>query len=134
MTTIRAAGGVVWRDGPAGPQVAVIHRPRHGDWTLPKGKLDAGESEAEAACREVGEEVGVGVRLGADLGIVRYHVDGRPKTVRYWSMAAGPGGFEPSDEVDRLRWLEPEQARRCLTYPLDREVLDRFLALPAEKR
>ena len=117
---VRAAGGVVIRDG----LVVLVHRPRYDDWTLPKGKLDAGESFEEAAIREIDEETGLRTRLVRELPAVYYEVRGRPKVVRYWLMeVASDPGFVPNDEVDELRWLEPAAARSLLSYDRDRDVL-----------
>jgi len=132
---IRAAGGVVWRpadsvDGHAGLEVAVIHRPRYDDWSLPKGKLAPGESDLDAAVREVLEETGFHVRVGRPLGETRYDKAGptgtRPKVVRWWAMQAEGGVFSPTREVDDLRWLSLAQASDRLTRVTDRDVLERF--------
>ena len=118
---IEAAGGVVAR---ADGRVAVVHRPRYDDWTLPKGKLDAGESFEQAALREVEEETGLRARLVRELPPARYDVRGRPKVVRYWLMVVvDDPGFELNDEVDQLRWLSPADAMALLTYDRDKEVL-----------
>jgi 8-oxo-dGTP diphosphatase len=127
---VRAAGGVVWRPGPHGePEVLVVHRPRYDDWSLPKGKLDPGETDEECARREVEEETGLRCTLGAELASVSY-VDrkGRPKEVRYWAMTVVDGSFVPSEEVDELRWLTVDRARSLLSYRRDGDVLDSFLA------
>jgi 8-oxo-dGTP diphosphatase len=117
---VRAAGGVVARDG----LIALVHRPRYDDWTLPKGKLDAGESFEEAALREIEEETGMRARLVRELPETHYEVRGRPKVVRYWLMEVeSDPGFVANDEVDELRWLEPAQASALLTYERDRDVL-----------
>ncbi len=118
---IEAAGGVIIRDG----KIAVVHRDRYDDWSLPKGKLDAGESFEEAALREVLEETGLECELGLELEPVSY-VDqkGRPKLVRYWLMEVTGGDFEANDEVDEMRWLEPAEAARLLSYPHDRELVE----------
>lgn len=118
---IEAAGGVIIRDG----KIAVVHRDRYDDWSLPKGKLDAGESFEEAALREVREETGLECQLGRELEPVSY-VDqkGRPKLVRYWLMEVTEGDFEANDEVDEMRWLAPDEAARLLTYPHDRELVE----------
>jgi 8-oxo-dGTP pyrophosphatase MutT (NUDIX family)/phosphohistidine phosphatase SixA len=138
--TIRAGGGVVWRpaadaDQDGRVEVALVHRPRYDDWSLPKGKLIPGETVFDGAVREVLEETGHRVRLGRSLGEVRYQKrsDGllREKVVRYWAMQAVGGGFTPSREVDELRWLPPEEARLLATRSSDQEVLDRFSAAPA---
>ena len=117
---IQAAGGVVMRDG----QVALVHRPRYDDWTLPKGKLDPDETSEEAALREVWEETGLHVRLERELPSTSYQVRGRPKRVRYWLMSvSADDGFTPNDETDELRWLAPAEAAALLTHDRDRGVL-----------
>lgn len=133
MTAVRvtpAAGGVVWRGDAAAPEVALVHRPRYDDWTLPKGKLHVGETELACAVREVAEETGARVAVGRRLQRVRYDVEGEPKTVAYWAMRYLDGAFGPDDEVDGLQWLAPGAARRLLSYDVDRAVLDGFLAAP----
>ena len=122
---IEAAGGVVVRESADGaPEVAVIHRPRYDDWSLPKGKLERGESWEEAAVREVREETGYECRLVHELSPIRYtDRKGRPKMVRYWLMEAVDGSFEPGDEADELRWVGGQEASRLLTYAHDRELV-----------
>ena len=120
----RAAGGLVVRDGPRGPEAAVVHRPRYDDWSLPKGKLRAGERWQDAALREVREETGMRCELGDELAPARYRDrKGRPKLVRYWLMRPIDGSFEPGDEVDELRWLDPERAAELLDYEHDRALV-----------
>jgi 8-oxo-dGTP diphosphatase len=119
---VRAAGGLVIRDG----MVAVVHRPKYDDWSLPKGKLDPGEGWEEAAVREVEEETGVRARIVAELAPSRYRDrKGRPKTVRWYRMdVVDAGTFEADAEVDELRWLTPEEARALLHYDHDRALLE----------
>ena len=128
--TIRAAGGVVVRRLDRAAEVLLVHRPKYGDWSLPKGKLDDGETFESAALREVEEETGVRCRLGAELDTVRYRVaNGRPKVVRYWSMVPVEGRIEDraaDHEVDRVRWVELGEARTLLTYPHDAALLNRI--------
>jgi 8-oxo-dGTP pyrophosphatase MutT (NUDIX family) len=124
---VRAAGGVVRRHGPGGPEVAVVHRPRYDDWSFPKGKLDPGESWEDAALREVREEIGVSCRLGGELTAASYSVPKGRKVVRYWLMEPESGDFAPNDEVDEVRWLPPVEAERLLSYDHDR-VLAREVA------
>ncbi len=121
---VEAAGGVLLRPGEEGYEVCVVHRPRYGDWTLPKGKLEPDETFEEAALREVEEETGLRCELGAELGGTHY-VDGkgRPKIVRYWLMEVVGGEFEPNDEVDDLRWMTAHDAVDALTYERDRELV-----------
>ena len=127
--TVRAAGGVVWRRTPVGRvELALVHRPAYDDWSFPKGKLDADESERSAALREVEEETGLRGSLGRDLGVVSY-IDGRgrPKTVRYWEMEIHEGSMpKPANEVDEVRWVALALAGQMLTYEHDRALLDRF--------
>ena len=126
---IFAAGGVVWRRGEGGVEVVLVHRPRYDDWSLPKGKLDKGESFEEAALREVEEETGLRCELGPFLDEVGYrdHKD-REKLVRWWAMEAGEGEFAPDDEVDELRWTPLDEAASMLTYEIDRRLLERLRA------
>jgi 8-oxo-dGTP diphosphatase len=117
---IRAAGGVVVRDG----RIAVVHRPRYDDWSLPKGKLEPGETFEQAALREVEEESGLRCRLEEELEPNRYEVNGRPKVVRWWRMSVVEDlGFTPNDEVDELRWVTPEEALELLEYEHDRRLV-----------
>ena len=117
--TIRAAGGVVIRGGAHGPEVLIVHRPRYDDWSLPKGKREAGETDEQCAVREVDEETGVRCSLGPEL-LPQKYVDrkGRPKVVRYWLMHPGrERPFIPNDEVDRVRWVSMAAVGDELTYP-----------------
>jgi 8-oxo-dGTP diphosphatase len=117
---VQAAGGVIVRDG----RVALVHRPRYDDWTLPKGKVEPGEESEQAALREVCEETGLRCRLGRELEPTSYtDHKGRPKRVRYWLMEPESGEFAPNEEVDDLRWLGPEQAAALLTHDRDRALL-----------
>ena len=132
-----AAGTVLYRadNESARPLIAVIHRPHRGDISLPKGKLEAGEVPPVAAFRETVEETGITPRLGRSLGTVSYEVpaSGRhrkkrlvPKQVHYWAAERVSGEFVANNEVDRMEWVDIEEASRVLTYDTDREVLDRF--------
>jgi len=119
---IRAAGGVVRRGG----LIAVVHRPQHDDWSLPKGKLEPGEDDATAAVLEVREETGRDAVIEQDLGTVSYEVaNGRPKTVRWYLMTASADVDDLADDVDDVRWLAPEKLEEILTYATDRDVLAR---------
>ena len=122
---VYAAGGAVWRRDPDGlVEVLLVHRPRYDDWSLPKGKLDDGETMSACALREVHEETGLVCELGDELVDLSYrdHKD-RPKVVRYWAMTVVSGRFEPNSEVDEVRWLAFAAAAEALTYPHDRAVL-----------
>ncbi|TCB95548.1 NUDIX domain-containing protein [Micromonospora zingiberis] len=132
VAVIRAAGGVVWRPAPdGGVQVCLVHRPRYGDWTLPKGKLEPGEHPLLAAAREVAEEADAQAVPQVRLPSVQYRSEGLLKTVDYWSMrAVGTGGFQPGTEVDEVRWLGVDDAIPMVSYPHDAEVLAAFAALP----
>ena len=130
---VKASGGVVWRRAPGGDvELVVVHRPRYDDWSLPKGKLDPGESWEDAALREVEEEVGLRCRLGPELESTSYRdTKARKKTVRYWAMEL-PEGRQPveGDGVDELAWLTPNEADEKLSWGRDRAVLR---SLPVEE-
>src|SRR3954465_346148 len=113
---VLAAGGVVVRDD---GRIAVIHRPRYDDWSLPKGKLDAGEGFEDGAVREGREEAGVRGRIVGELESTTYaDRKGREKLVRWYRMEldGDPSDFAPNDEVDELRWLTPGEAGARLTH------------------
>jgi 8-oxo-dGTP diphosphatase len=124
--TVHAAGGVVLRRTSDGaPEVLLVHRPRYDDWSIPKGKLEVGETHEAAAVREVQEETGLLAELGAELPSSRY-VDrhGRDKVVRYWLMTPiTQGAWAPNDEVDDVVWISPGDAGELLTYDADRRLL-----------
>jgi 8-oxo-dGTP diphosphatase len=127
---IEAAGGVLWRRsvGGRGVEVALVHRPKYDDWSLPKGKLTTREHVVTGALREVREETGHDAVVGRPLGEIRYLKDGSPKRVRYWALRESGGGFEPNAEVDQLMWLPPREGRLHLAPDRDRDMLARFAA------
>lgn len=131
---ILAAGALCWRLHKGELQVLVIRRPRYGDWSFPKGKLDDGETLPECAVREVSEEVGLKIRLGVPLPITRYYVGGksnsgsgrqRSKEVWYWAAEVMEGKAEPDGkETDEVRWVSTDKARRMLSNEGDIPPLD----------
>lgn len=123
--TTLAAGAVLWRDGEGGVEVAVVHRPHYDDWSLPKGKVDPGESLPATAAREIHEETGYRAALDNLLSKVTYPVGGRTKVVYYWVAHVTGGRFSPNDEVDELRWVSVARARELLSYDVDVEVVDK---------
>ncbi|KAB1660330.1 NUDIX hydrolase [Pseudoclavibacter chungangensis] len=132
LTSVYAAGAVLWRQEGDKIRVLVIHRDRHRDHSLAKGKVDPGETLPETAAREVLEETGYPATLGAPLGSVEYDLpSGRRKEVHYWTAEVTEEMFRehpftPNDEVDRVEWLSVRKARKLVSYELDRDVLDRF--------
>lgn len=129
---ILAAGAVVWRSRGGTIEVALVYRPRYDDWSLPKGKVERGESTRVAAAREVREETGARVALGRFLTKTRYRVGRDRKTVEYFAGRYLKGSFTPSDEVSSLRWTSLADAAALLSYEHDRAVLTAFAALPAD--
>ncbi len=129
---VRAAGGVIVFELNGEPLVLATHRPHYDDWSIPKGKLDVGETEEQCAVREVLEETGLHVHLHEELPVANY-IDhkGRPKTVRYWRMTLDLQQhrvdvlppFVPNDEVDEVRWLSPPDAQTLLHYEHDRDLV-----------
>jgi 8-oxo-dGTP diphosphatase len=119
---VKAAGGIVIRDG----RVLLVHRPRYGDWTLPKGKLEPGETWRDAAVREVEEETGLNCEAGEEAGRT-FYVDqtGRDPEVRYYRMEADGEPFA-QNEVDEVRFVPLAEARELVSYDRDRELLERL--------
>ena len=127
---VRAAGGVIWRMSAGAIEVALVHRPKYRDWTFPKGKLELGETDEQAAHREVLEETGFECVLGRELSPVRYRdAKNRVKQVRYWEMTIASGSFLANDEVDELAWLPLAEAGSRLTYAHDADLLVAFARL-----
>lgn len=129
---VYAAGAVCWRVDDGKIMVLVIHRTRRRDVSLPKGKLDPGETLPQTAVREIAEETGLAVDLGVPLGITNYTMpNGREKVVHYWAAevtddAIRDSTFVPNDEVAALEWLPLAKAIPALSYKRDVEILDRF--------
>jgi 8-oxo-dGTP diphosphatase len=133
--TVQAAGGVLWRrDGTGEVEIALVHRPRYDDWSLPKGKLDPGEHPLAGALREIEQETGFAAVPGRPLGSLEYVAFGAPKRVRYWSCRATTGRFRASREVDRLTWVGLADAEARIEPERDGPVLRRFAAGPRDTR
>ncbi|HWM33582.1 MAG TPA: NUDIX hydrolase [Pseudolysinimonas sp.] len=138
---VLAAGALCWRVTAKGRvKVLLVHRTQHCDISLPKGKLDPGETLPETAVREIAEETGLLIRLGPPLGVVEYRLsDGRDKVVYYWSAEVSPEAranstFVSNDEIESLHWMSLKKARARMSYPHDRDLLDRFAELHAQGR
>jgi 8-oxo-dGTP diphosphatase len=130
---VRAAGGVVVRRNPAGPELLVVHRPRYDDWTLPKGKAEAGESDEETARREVEEETSLFCEPGDEVAVSEYEdARGRPKRVRYFLMTIADGvEAVPRNEIDEVRWVTRDDALELLSYARDRAIVESLDVLAA---
>lgn len=134
-TAIYAAGAVVWRRVEGKLRILLIHRTKYRDVTLPKGKVDPGEMLAQTAAREVEEETGIRVHLGVPVGVSRYYMrPKRQKVVHYWAAEATEEAirastFVPNGEIAALEWVTLKKARAQLSYPIDVEILDAFVAL-----
>ena len=124
---IEAAGGLLWNDTPHGRKLALIHRERYDDWTLPKGKREPGESWQETALREVWEETGCEAQLESFAGSTAYTVKGVAKVVLFWNMSiVEECKFKPNPEVDGMEWLAREDALGRMSYEGEREVVRRL--------
>jgi 8-oxo-dGTP diphosphatase len=122
---VRAAGGVVVRGKGDDTEFLLAHRPRYDDWSLPKGKLDNGESFKAGALREIKEETGFDTAPLAMVGAIAYETpNGNGKVVRYWLLRAGDGKFRANPEVDLIGWFPMKKAWKRLSYSRDREVLE----------
>lgn len=121
-----SAGGLLWREQGGVKMLAVVHRPRYDDWSLPKGALKKGETWQQAALREVFEETACQARLEAFAGCACYQLQAynTPKLVLFWHMALESEGIlTPNEEIDTVAWMTVEQALERLTYPDERAIL-----------
>jgi 8-oxo-dGTP diphosphatase len=141
LEPVLAAGAVCWKITAKGKlRILVVHRTRHTDVSLPKGKVDPGETLPETAVREIAEETGLIVGLGPPLGVVEYDLpNGKPKVVYYWAAetdahAIANSTFVSNDEIEELTWMSVKRARARLSYPHDVDIVDRFAELAAQCR
>jgi 8-oxo-dGTP diphosphatase len=124
---IRAAGGIVLEVCDREPRILMVHRPRFGDWTLPRGKVKHGETDEGAALREVTEESGLACYLDCEVGQMHYRDrKGRAKLARYWIMRPQSGQFACNTEVDEIAWLNLAAASRRATRSGEAELLSRL--------
>jgi len=130
--TVIAAGSVIWRKRDNQIQIALVHRPRYDDWSLPKGKQDLGESLIACAYRETLEETNLKVSFGPYIGDIEYFVAEGLKKVYYWSarLADDSPEFHPNEEVDLLEWQSLEDAIEKSTRDSDREIIEKFVNTP----
>lgn len=133
--TVVAGGAVCWKVVDGEVRVLLVHRTQHKDVSLPKGKCDPGETVPETARREILEETGLHITLGAYLGRVDYLLpSSKPKEVHYWAAEVDPGEaerapFESNDEIYALEWVGIKKAMKKLTYEHDADILENFDAL-----
>lgn len=131
IRVVPAAGAVLYRVEDGVPACAIVHRSRYDDWSLPKGKVDSGESLPTTAIREILEETGFESVLESLIGTTAYPLkESTRKEVTYWSARSLGGRFAPNSEVDELRWLPVEEAKALVSYALDRKILTRFASTP----
>jgi len=130
LPTIWAAGTAPYRTRNGKIEFLIVHRKRYSDWSLPKGKLDRGESFKRCAERETEEESGVTGVVEAAIGTVGYVTGaGNNKVVRYWLLRVKEHDFAPNAEVDKVRWLRPKKAIEKATYTRDSAILTAAAAM-----
>ena len=123
-SVIQAAGGILWKEDGTEKKLAVVHRHKHNDWSLPKGKVNPGESWKKAAQREVLEETGYIGKLKNYAGSISYLLNGKPKIVLFWHMNAKSEDIEKMNgEVDEVRWLTVDEAAELMDYPDEIEMI-----------
>lgn len=124
---IRAAGGVILSGDHHPVQVLMVYRSAFRDWSIPKGKVKYGETDQDAALREVREETGLNCELGRELGAMHYlDRKGRSKVARYWAMLQVNGQLDANAEVSDFEWVALDEAARRATRSGDREFLEKL--------
>ena len=133
---ILAAGALVWRKSKEKKiEIAVIHRPKYNDWTIPKGKVELNESSIACAYREVIEETSLETEFAMYLGEVKYQSLDGPKQVSFWSaQVVKENTFTPNSEVDEIKWVEAAKAAKFLSLESDKEILSKFNKLKYESK
>jgi 8-oxo-dGTP diphosphatase len=136
VSEIQAAGAIVWRRNDSDViEIALVHRAKYDDWSIPKGKVEGDESLVACAYREVVEETGFSVRFGQLVGSSRYEVNGVPKTVTYWAARLlGEQGKPNPEEVDAIRWVSCEEAKELLARDSDRQLIDTFMLIEPDTK
>jgi 8-oxo-dGTP diphosphatase len=130
VDVIQSAGGLLWRDTQQGRELLLIHRPKYDDWTLPKGKLEPGESWTQAAIREVWEETGCKAEITSFAGCICYTYQGTPKVVLFWNMKViGDCQFHPTKEVDRIQWVKADELQKKLSYRDEKRLVKKISKL-----
>lgn len=134
--SITAAGALVWRRNEEDQiEIALVHRPKYDDWSIPKGKIEGNEALIACAYREVVEETGFGVRFGPKLGEISYRTENGLKTVTYWSARfLHIEGTPNPQEVDEVRWILASEVKEFLTRDSDREILRRFFEIDLDTK
>jgi len=123
-SVIQAAGGIIWKVEDQQKKLAIVHRHKHKDWSLPKGKLDPGETWKKAALREVLEETGCVGKIKSYAGSISYVLNGKPKIVLFWHMHIKEVAAEKMNgEVDEIRWLTVEEALEIMDYEDEKDLI-----------
>jgi 8-oxo-dGTP diphosphatase len=136
VSEIQAAGAIVWRRNESDAiEIALVHRPKYNDWSIPKGKVEGEESLIACAYREVVEETGFAVRFGQRIGSAHYEVNGLRKTVTYWSARLLREQGKPNpEEVDEVRWMSCEEAKERLVRDSDRHIVETFQSIEPDTK
>jgi 8-oxo-dGTP diphosphatase len=123
-SVIQAAGGILWKKEQGQKKFAVVHRHKHQDWSLPKGKVDRKENWKETALREVLEETGYEAKIKKYAGSISYLLEGTPKVVLFWHMKIkSEKKSKMNGEVDEVRWVTIEEAKSLLDYPEELKIV-----------
>jgi 8-oxo-dGTP diphosphatase len=126
---ILAAGGILCRHSAQDGEILIVHRKRYDDWTLPKGKLQSGESFRVAALREVREETGYVACADEYLGVIDYLANGRAKAVFFWRMSVvKQEEISDREEVADVVWMSPANAADRLTHPNEKAFVQRIFS------
>jgi len=127
-----SAGGVVFRRGDLGIEIALTSAQNGEIWCLPKGLINKGESLEQTALREVKEETGLEGRIIRKIAEIKYWYYSKWEQVRIFKIVhfflmecIGGNPAEHDFEVDEVKWFPLDEAKEILSYKSERETLEK---------
>ena len=121
----KSAGIILFRREGDAVRFLLLKNAAHGHWDFPKGHIDPGEDEMQAARRETREECGIDALeiVPGFCEVIRYKVGANPKEVAYFLAEAQAEGVALSDEHTDWRWATLDEALHLVQFDNTRHLL-----------